>query len=175
MPALTQPKGMKRERNRTWVPRSQASGKVGLVPRSLWACGCLALACSGLIKVLEFQGGLNAASAKLETTTPLADLGTRVWGSGSGPSAPSAHLAHVELCIGVWEAGKLPGAAVEVHVAGPKGGEEAQVVIHCETQVEVGGSAQCGFLVLNPVTLRPEPILGPRFPSHASDATPVDV
>lgn len=36
-----------------------------------------------------------------------------------------AHLARVELCIGIREASELPGAAIEVDVAGPEGGEEA--------------------------------------------------
>lgn len=53
-----------------------------------------------------------------------------------------AHLACVELCIGVREAGELSGTAVEVDVAGPKGGQEAQMVIHWETQAGSEGLAQ---------------------------------
>lgn len=56
-----------------------------------------------------------------------------------------AHLACVELCIRVWEASELPGTAVEVDVAGSKGGQEAQVVIHWETQAGSEGLAPRGL------------------------------
>lgn len=83
------------------------------------------------------------------------------------------HLARVELCIGVREASELPGAAVEVDIAGPKGGEEAQMVIHWETQVRIRGAAQPRFLALHPATFGPE--TSPQFLAHAWDAAPVNV
>lgn len=49
----------------------------------------------------------------------------------------AAHLPCVEFCIWVWEARELPGAAIEVHIAGSKGGKKAQVVIHWKTQAGI--------------------------------------
>lgn len=55
----------------------------------------------------------------------------QAWGCGF--VGVLAHLAHVQFCVGVREASELPGAAIEVDIAGPKGGEEAQMVVHWET------------------------------------------
>lgn len=70
--------------------------------------------------------GPNTAQARLEhpSLTPGA-LGKVGW-----RGVRRAHLACVELRIGVREASELPGTAVQVDVAGPKGGQEAQVVVH---------------------------------------------
>lgn len=65
-----------------------------------------------------------------------------------------AHLARVEFCVGVREAGELPGAAVEVDVAGPKGGEEAQMVVHWETRVGVRGASPVALSSAQPSQLQ---------------------
>lgn len=80
-----------------------------------------------------------------------------------------AHLAHVELCIRVREAGELPGTAVEVDIAGPKGGQEAQMVVDWEIQAGSEGPAKGSVPVLSPATCRPEPSPGPQFPAHVRD------
>lgn len=49
----------------------------------------------------------------------------------------ATHFSCVELRIRVWEARELPGTAIEVHIAGPEGGEETQVVIHWKTQAGI--------------------------------------
>lgn len=80
-----------------------------------------------------------------------------------------AHLAHVELRIRVREAGELPGTAVEVDVAGPEGGQEAQMVVHWGTQAGLQGPAQGSVPVLSPASCRPEPSPGPQFSAHVRD------
>lgn len=65
-----------------------------------------------------------------------------------------AHLAHVELSIGVWEASELPGTAVEVDIAGSKGGQEAQVVVHWETQAGSERLAPRGLPSAPPIQLQ---------------------
>lgn len=84
----------------------------------------------------------------------------------------AAHLPCVELRIRVWEARELPGTAVEVHVAGAKGGKEAQVVIHWKTQAGIREVALEIFLGFNPATFRSDPISSPQFPPHAPDVAP---
>lgn len=91
---------------------------------------------------------------------PHADLGIwELWGLWL------THLAHVELCIRVQEASELSGAAVEVYIAGPEGGKEAQVIVHWKTEVGIRGVGPVGLLVLDSATLRPEPSPGPPFPT----------
>ena len=70
--------------------------------------------------------------SRLEQMLPrLGEPCMQAWGCGF--VGVLAHLAHVQFCVGVREASELPGAAIEVDIAGPKGGEEAQMVVHWET------------------------------------------
>lgn len=79
-------------------------------------------------------GGPDTAQARRKPPHGAGDPGhVEVW---------LAHLAHVEFCIRVREAGELPGAAVEVDIAGPKGGQEAQMVVHWGTEAGSEGLAQ---------------------------------
>lgn len=79
----------------------------------------------------------------------------------------AAHLSYVELCIRIWKARELSGTAIEVHIAGSKSGEEAQVVIHWKIQEgirEVALQILSGF---NLSTFRWGPISSPQFPPYA--------
>lgn len=112
-------------------------------------------ACPSPARPLESRQDLDAPQARLE------DPSRRPWDRGE-VGGWLAHLACVELCIGVWEASELPGTAVEVDIAGSKGGQEAQVVVHWETQAGSERLAPAGggggrFLVLNTSTCMPEP------------------
>lgn len=41
------------------------------------------------------------------------------------------YIAIIEILIGVWQAGELSGAAVQVDIAGPKGGQETHFRLPC--------------------------------------------
>lgn len=80
----------------------------------------------------------------------------------------AAHLSCVELCVRIGEARELSGTAIEVHIAGPKSGEEAQVVIHWKTQEGIREASPRSLSGLNLSTfIRWEPLSSPRFPSYA--------
>lgn len=87
----------------------------------------------------------------------------------------AAHLSCVELRIRIWEARELSGTAVEVHIAGPKSGEEAQVVIHWKIQEGIREVALWILSGFNLSTFRWDPICIPQIPPYASYVAPVHV
>lgn len=90
-------------------------------------------------------------------------------GQAGGPwrSCVAAHLSCVELRIRIWEARELSGTAIEVHIAGPKRGEEAQVVIHWKKQESIREVAMWTLLGFNLSTVRWDLISSPQFPPYA--------
>lgn len=95
------------------------------------------------VRPLEARPAADAAQARRED-------GVHRPGRPGAAGSCLAHLACVELRVGVREASELPGAAVQVDVAGPEGGKEAQMVVHWETQVRVRGAGPAGLSSTQP-------------------------